>query len=83
MRGGGQLRYVVKVTDPTKWLQVEQRPVMDLRVHFPLGLILFAGFTSITAVGTSGMPGKQNGCHGKEYALLELKLTSCMALAGM
>lgn len=51
----GGYSYVVKVTDPTEWLQVEQRPVVDLRVVFPLGLILFAGFTSITAVGTSGI----------------------------
>jgi len=51
----GGYAYVVNVTDPTEWLQVEQRPVVDLRVVPAPALILFAGFTSITAVGTSGI----------------------------
>lgn len=51
----GGYAYVVNVTDPTQWLHVEQRPVVDLRVAPGPGLILFAGFTSITAVGKTGI----------------------------
>jgi hypothetical protein len=51
----GGYAYIVNVTDPESWFQVEQRPVVDLRVVPGEGLILFAGFTSITAVGNSGI----------------------------
>ena len=47
--------YVVKAADPLKWQRVEQRPVVDLRVVSQHGLLLFAGFTSITALGGSGI----------------------------
>jgi hypothetical protein len=36
-------------------LRIEQRPVVDLRVLSQHGLLLFAGFTSITAFGNSGI----------------------------
>jgi len=45
----------VKAADPAQWLPVEQKPVVDLRVLSQHGLLLFAGFTSITAVGSSGI----------------------------
>ena len=51
----GGYAYVVNVSDPGSWFQVEQRPVVDLRVAPAAGLILFAGFTSITAVGNTGI----------------------------
>jgi hypothetical protein len=51
----GGYAYVVKVTDPTRCFQIEQRPVVDLRVVPTAGLILFTGFTSITAVGNAGI----------------------------
>jgi hypothetical protein len=51
----GGYAYLVKSTDPAHWLRVEQRPVVDLRVLSPQGLLLFAGFTSITAVDRSGI----------------------------
>ena len=51
----GGYAYVVNVTDPAKWLQVEQRPVVDLQVVSGPSLILFGGFTSITAVGKTGI----------------------------
>jgi hypothetical protein len=51
----GGYAYVVNVTGPKRWFQVEQRPVVDLRVVPAAELILFAGFTSITAVGNTGI----------------------------
>jgi hypothetical protein len=51
----GGYAYVVKASDPTEWFRVEQRPVTDLRVAYDLGLLLFVGFTSITALGHNGI----------------------------
>jgi len=51
----GGYAYIVKVDNPTQWLRIEQRPVVDLRVLTQHGLLLFAGFTSITAVNASGI----------------------------
>jgi hypothetical protein len=51
----GGYAYVVKADDPAQWFRVEQRPVVDLRVVSQQGLLLFAGFTSITAVGSAGI----------------------------
>jgi len=47
--------YVVEANDPAHWVQVEQRPVTALRVLSQQKLILFAGFTAITALGDSGI----------------------------
>jgi hypothetical protein len=51
----GGYAYIVKATNPVEWLRIEQRPVVDLRVLTQQGLLLFAGFTSITAVDRSGI----------------------------
>jgi hypothetical protein len=51
----GGYAYVVKAGNPVEWLRIEQRPVVDLRVLTQQGLLLFAGFTSITAVDRSGI----------------------------
>jgi hypothetical protein len=51
----GGYAYVVKADNPEQWFRVEQRPVVDLRVLSQHGLLLFAGFTTITAVGSSGI----------------------------
>ena len=51
----GGYAYVAKAADPAQWLRVEQSPVVDLRVLSQQGLLLFAGFTSITAVGSAGI----------------------------
>jgi hypothetical protein len=51
----GGYAYLVKAADPADWLRVEQRPVVDLRVLPQQSLLLFVGFTSITAVGSSGV----------------------------
>jgi hypothetical protein len=51
----GGYAYIVKAGNPAQWLRVEQRPVVDLRVLTQQGLLLFAGFTSITAMNRSGI----------------------------
>ena len=51
----GGYAYVVKAEDPAQWLRVEQKPVVDLHVLSQQALILFVGFTSITAVESSGI----------------------------
>ena len=51
----GGYGYVVKAGSPEQWLRVGQSPVVDLRVLSQQGLLLFAGFTSITAVGSEGI----------------------------
>ncbi len=51
----GGYAYVVKVKRPQQWFRVEQRPVVELRTVTDPPLILFEGFTSITAVGRDGI----------------------------
>lgn len=51
----GGYAYVVKATDPMQWFRVDQRPVVELRTNTDQQLILFQGFTSITALGPSGI----------------------------
>jgi len=51
----GGYAYLVKAANPALWQRVEQRPVVDLRVLPQQGLVIFAGFTSITALNNSGI----------------------------
>jgi len=51
----GGYAYVVKATDPADWFRVEQRPAVEIRPLPESGLLLFAGFTTITAVGGMGI----------------------------
>ena len=51
----GGYAYVVKAQDPSTWFSVEQRPVIEVRTATDQQLILFEGFTSISAVGPDGM----------------------------
>ena len=51
----GGYAYVVKGNDPARWFRVEQRPVVELRTATDQQLILFEGFTSISAVGPHGV----------------------------
>jgi hypothetical protein len=51
----GGYAYVVRANDPAQWLRIEQRPVVDLLVSTRQRLILFIGFTSITALGKEGI----------------------------
>jgi hypothetical protein len=51
----GGYAYLVKASAPAEWQRIEQRPVVDLRVLPQQQLVLFAGFTSITAFSNSGL----------------------------
>jgi hypothetical protein len=51
----GGYAYVVKVSDPSQWFRIEQRPVTELQVLPRHELLLFAGFTTITALGRQGI----------------------------
>ncbi|MGH9570705.1 MAG: hypothetical protein ACRD4F_13750, partial [Candidatus Angelobacter sp.] len=51
----GGYAYVVSAIDPAQWLQVEQRPVVEIRSLADLGLTVFTGFTSITALAAGGI----------------------------
>jgi hypothetical protein len=51
----GGYAYVVKSSDPRKWFRIEQNPVVELRTLTEQRLILFSGFTSITALGMEGI----------------------------
>jgi hypothetical protein len=51
----GGYAYVVNSSKPGQWHRIEQRPVVELRTVTDQRLILFAGFTSITALGPNGV----------------------------
>jgi hypothetical protein len=51
----GGYAYIVKTTDPEQWFRVEQRPVVDLRPLPAQDILLFTGFTTMTAVGHAGI----------------------------
>jgi hypothetical protein len=50
----GGYGYMVHAADPNQWMQIEQRPIVDVRVISELRMLLFTGFTSITAFGAQG-----------------------------
>lgn len=43
--------YLIDASDPERWIQIEQRPVVEVRAVPELKLLVFAGFTSITVLG--------------------------------
>lgn len=49
----GGYAYVVDAGNPLRWMQIEQRPVIQVRLVPELNLMLFAGFTSITGLESS------------------------------
>jgi hypothetical protein len=52
----GGYAYIVNASEPAEWLHIkQQRPVVDLCVLLQQSLLLFIGFTSITAIGASGI----------------------------
>jgi hypothetical protein len=56
----GGYGHVVNAGDPKQWLQIEQRPITDLRSvsgfsPHESGLLLFTGFTSVVALGRDGI----------------------------
>jgi hypothetical protein len=50
----GGYAYLVDTLDPARWMQLEQRPVMDVRPIPEFKLLIFVGGTTISAVGESG-----------------------------
>ena len=50
----GGYAYVVNTLEPERWVQLEQRPVMDVRSVPESKLLIFVGATTISAVGESG-----------------------------
>jgi hypothetical protein len=51
----GGYAYAVKTNDPTQWFRIEQRPVVDLRALPQHGLLIFTGFSSISALDRHGL----------------------------
>jgi hypothetical protein len=51
----GGYAYVVKTRNPEQWFRIEQRPVVEFLTLVSEQLILFTGFTSITALGPNGV----------------------------
>jgi hypothetical protein len=51
----GGYAYVVNSSNPAQWFQIEQRPVTEIRALLDLNLLVFIGFTSITALGVTGI----------------------------
>jgi hypothetical protein len=51
----GGYAYVAKANDPANWFRVEQRPVVDFRQLPDQDILLFTGFTTMTAVSRSGV----------------------------
>ncbi|HKF20771.1 MAG TPA: hypothetical protein VKE93_04335 [Candidatus Angelobacter sp.] len=51
----GGYAYVVEANDPAQWFRVEQRPVVDFRPLPAQNILLFTGFTTMTAVGSAGV----------------------------
>ncbi|HKE31663.1 MAG TPA: hypothetical protein VKD65_08060, partial [Candidatus Angelobacter sp.] len=49
----GGYGYLVASSNPQRWIQVEQRPVVAVRAVVELKLLLFVGFTSITILRES------------------------------
>jgi hypothetical protein len=49
----GGYAYVVNASDPQRWVQLELRPVIQVKPVPDLKLLLFAGFTHISGLGES------------------------------
>ncbi|HEY2170828.1 MAG TPA: hypothetical protein VGJ30_14470 [Candidatus Angelobacter sp.] len=69
----GGYAYVVKAPNPAQWFRVEQSPVVDLRVLSHHDLMLFVGFTSITAVGSSGIEWTTERLTWEGLTIIEVK----------
>jgi len=46
--------YLVNVTEPTVWQEIDVYPILDIRVIGELELLVFADFTGIAAYGRNG-----------------------------
>jgi hypothetical protein len=69
----GGYAYVVKADDPAQWIRIEQRPVVDLRVLSQHGLLIFAGFTTITAVNNAGLAWTTERLSWEGLSITEIK----------
>jgi hypothetical protein len=76
----GGYAYVVKVTDPTQWFRIDQLPVMELREAPEPCLLLFAGFTTISAVGSEGLKWTTERLSWEGVAIAEIKGTNLQGL---
>lgn len=47
----GGYGYLVNAASPDQWVQIEQRPIVQVRAVPELKLLLFVGFTSISCLG--------------------------------
>lgn len=47
----GGYGYIVDATSPDQWVQIEQRPIVQVRAEPELKLLIFVGFTSISCLG--------------------------------
>jgi hypothetical protein len=76
----GGYAYVVKATEPTQWLRIDQLPVMELRALPEQRLLLFAGFTSISALGDEGLKWTTERLSWEGVAITEIKGTILQGL---
>ncbi len=76
----GGYAYVVKATDPTQWLRIDQLPVMELRALPGPRLLLFAGFTSISALGGEGLKWTTERLSWEGVAITEIRGTKLQGL---
>lgn len=76
----GGYAYVVKATDPTQWFRIEQQPVMELRALPEHRLLLFAGFTSISALGAEGLKWTTERLSWEGIAITEIRGTKLQGL---
>jgi hypothetical protein len=77
----GGYAYVVKTREPTNWFQVEQRPVVEIRAVPELELLLFAGFTTIIALGRDGLVWTTERLSWEGIAITEIKGKKLTGLA--
>jgi hypothetical protein len=52
----GGYGYIVSAANPDHWMQIEQRPVVQVRAVPELKLLLFIGFTSISGLAEQNQP---------------------------
>ncbi|HET6936826.1 MAG TPA: hypothetical protein VFI72_18425 [Candidatus Angelobacter sp.] len=69
----GGYAYIVNTENPSEWVRLEQRPVVDFRALPEHHLLLFAGFTTITAVGPTGIAWTTERLSWEGVRITELK----------
>ena len=69
----GGYAYIVSAAGPQNWEQVNQRPVLEIKSVLHLKLLLFIGFTSITACGETGMQWTTERLSWEGLSIAEIK----------